>query len=425
MFQSVDRGFPIQFKKPFWAYSFTEDQLKHRTHYNATFALDDSGTVEFLEGKMKALPEFYTLDSGYWWIELGGVSKDIIADGENIRDELTRCIYGIWDHIKNCSDHGAENYDLVWGGMVPGTRESRRLMGDYLLNENDIRANRIFKDAVCYGGWPMDVHVPEGLFAFDKMPSRILNFDGIYTIPYRCFYSKNVENLMMAGRSISATKVAMGSTRIMGTCAVGGQACGTAAALAIKYSCSPREVSKYIDELQQTLLKDDCYIPGYRNSDPADLARTANITASSFLYRCGPENITNGISRRVNNEENCWESDGISPDGEKLSLNFSTIQHVSQVRLTFDPNLTSEIMPSISVKALSRQVKGMPEELVSEYDLDFWNGQNCILTKKIRDNYQRLQVFDFSPLECDKITFTFRKTHGYPSIRVYEIRVYS
>lgn len=122
---------------------------------------------------------------------------------------------------------------------MPGYRESRRLEGDYILTENDIRANRIFDDAVAYGGWPMDEHTRGGIMDFDKLPSRILNFEGNYTIPYRCYYSKNVSNLMMAGRNISTSKMAFGSTRVMGTCAIGGQAAGTAAALAVKYNCTP------------------------------------------------------------------------------------------------------------------------------------------------------------------------------------------
>lgn len=131
---------------------------------------------------------------------------------------------------------------------------------------------------------PMDEHTPGGIMDFDKLPARMLNFEGVYTIPYRCFYSRNVDNLMMAGRDISASKMAFGSTRVMGTCAVGGQAAGTAAAMAVEYSCGLRDVGKdHIEELQQLLLKDDCYIPGYRNTDPGDLARQARVSASSAL----------------------------------------------------------------------------------------------------------------------------------------------
>ena len=243
LFQAVNRGKPVEFVKPEWAYTFSEEDLKYRTHIDQVHSLADMGKpVEFQAGAAKSLPEFYNLDSGYWWIELGGQYDDIIAQGEEIRDELTKCVYGVWNHIKNVADHGAENYDLNWVGFIPGYRESRRLEGDYILNERDVRENRIFEDAVAYGGWPMDEHVRCGIMDFDKLPSRIFNFDGCYTIPYRCFYSRDVKNLMMAGRDISTSKMAFGSTRVMGTCAVGGQAVGTAAAMAVKNGGTPRTV---------------------------------------------------------------------------------------------------------------------------------------------------------------------------------------
>lgn len=90
------------------------------------------------------LPEFSNVDAGYWWIELGGDCDDIIQESEQIRDDLLKVLYGVWDHIKNQADHGAQNLDLEWVSMVPGYRESRRLIGDYILNENDVRANRVF-----------------------------------------------------------------------------------------------------------------------------------------------------------------------------------------------------------------------------------------------------------------------------------------
>ena len=100
----------------------------------------------------------------------------------------------------------------------------------------------------------MDEHVRGGIRDLDKIPSRILNFNGCYTIPWRCYYAKDLENVMLAGRDISTSKMAYGSTRVMGTCSVGGQAVGTAAAMAVKYRCTPREIGEHIMELQQQLL---------------------------------------------------------------------------------------------------------------------------------------------------------------------------
>jgi hypothetical protein len=426
MFQAVDRGEPVKFKKPFWAYSFTEDDLKHRYHYNGTFALGDGGVpTEFVAGEMKNLPEFYSMDAGYWWIELGGKYDDIIAESESIRDELLKCVYGVWDHIKNCGNHGAENYDLVWVGMVPGYRESRRLVGDYILNENDVRSGRIFEDAVAYGGWPMDEHVPGGIMDFDKYPSRIFNFDGVYTIPYRCYYSKNIKNLMMAGRNISASKMAFGSTRVMGTCAVGGQAVGTAAAMAVRYTCTPRELAAHMNELQQTLLKHDCYIPGYRNEDPSDLARSASVSATSFVSGCEPENVVNGIARTVGDKQNCWESKPLGENSETLSLDLYCPHEIHELRLTFDPNLTREIMPSITNQVRNRQVKELPEELVKDYIVTFYNGRKVTFSRLIKENIQRLNIIKLKEaVIADRVDIAILSTHGYPSARIYEVRLY-
>ncbi len=426
MFQAVDRGEPVRFEKPFWAYSFSEEDLKHRRHYNITSAMGEGGApAEFVEGKMKNLPEFSTMDAGYWWIELGGQYADIIGEGEIIRDELLKCVYGVWDHIKNCSDHGAENYELTWVGMVPGYRESRRLVGDYLLNENDIRSNRVFEDAVTFGGWPMDEHVPGGIFDFDKYPSRIFNFDGVYTIPYRCFYSKNVKNLMMAGRDISTSKMAFGTTRVMGTCAVGGQAAGTAAAMAVKYNCTPRGISDHMDKLQQTLLKDDCYIPGYKNTDPDDLARYAAVSATSFIPGCEPEKVINGVARIIDNESNCWESAPLGENPETLSLLLDKPQELHELRLTFDPNLTREIMPSITNQVRSRQVKGLPEELVRDYSVTFYNGGKEIFSMVVEGNYQRLNILRLPPeMIAEKVSISILSTHGYSAARIFEVRLY-
>jgi hypothetical protein len=413
LFIAEDTGKPVKFKKPAWAYSFTEDDLRYRIHSNVT---TDQSENKYMEQ--------YGVDSGYWWIELGGTSMDIIADNECITEDLYKCVYGIWDHIKNCGDHGAENFALTWVGTIPGTGESRRLVGDYILTENDIMTNRVFEDAVAYGGWPLEIHPPMGIF-HKGPPAKFISFPGAYTIPYRCYYSKNIENLMMAGRNISTTKMAFSSTRVMGTCAVGGQAAGTAAAMAVRYACTPREIVAHMNELQQTLLKDDCHIPGYKNEDPFDLARTAQVSATSFVSGCEPENVINGVARQSGNAKNCWESDGISASGEEIILKLPEKKTLRQLRITFDPNLSIGIAPSISKNTKDSQIKGMPPELVKRYIIKVFNEFEQTYLSEVMENYQRLNIHDFPEAICgDCIRITVLETYGYPNAKIFEIRIY-
>ena len=429
LFKAVDRGEPVTFVPPRDAYHFTEEQLRFRKHADL-LAEDGSVLAQKADAVMDNLDEAtrslvvdnYCLDYGYWWIELTGGREDIIEEYEDIRDELVRCVYGIWDHIKNGGNHGAQNYDLQWVGMLPGMRESRRLEGDYMLTENDIFANRIFPDAVAYGGWDCDNHVAHGLMDFDRMPSSIFPFKGLYTIPYGCYVAKGMDNLFIGGRSMSASKLAMASSRVMGTCAVGGQAVGTAAALCVKYGCGPRGIYQHMGELQQTLLRDDCYIPGFRNEDPCDLARGAKVTASSEKEAAA--NVINGVARTVGDSANCWQSDGIRPEGEELCLRFDKPQAVSQVRLTFDPNLNASIRLSLSSKRIAEQVPGVPPELVKDYDVELRRGGKTLAARQVRGNYQRLNVLDFDTAECDGIVLRVLKTNGISDARVYEVRAY-
>jgi hypothetical protein len=106
---------------------------------------------------------------GYWWIEIG-YPYDTIYDNEEIKHNLLAHLLGIWDHLKNQGNHGFENFSLEWVGMVPGKRESRRFIGDYILKEQDLKERRQFPDAIAYGGWFIDLHTPGGILAREDYP---------------------------------------------------------------------------------------------------------------------------------------------------------------------------------------------------------------------------------------------------------------
>ncbi|MEU3831829.1 FAD-dependent oxidoreductase [Streptomyces microflavus] len=226
----------------------------------------------------------------YWWIEYGG-ELDALADSEAIRDELWSVVYGIWDHIKNSGEFEADNLTLEWVGSVPGKREYRRFVGDHILTQQDIIEQTRFPDAVGFGGWSIDLHPAGGMYA-EGDGSKHLFSAGLYHIPFRSLYSRNVGNLLLAGRDISASHVAFGTTRVMATCAVTGEAAGVAAGICVQNELTPRQLGdQHLDLLQQTLLRHDASLLGVAWNDPADLAASARASASSELrtLRVEPE----------------------------------------------------------------------------------------------------------------------------------------
>ncbi len=419
-FRARDMGYPVKFTPPAFAKKYTEEDLKFRMHC-ATHKVDFSGCKDPEKNEACGGVSARGVDYGYFWIELMGDTDDIITDYENIRDELVASLYGVWDHIKNGGDHGAENHALEWVGMLPGTRESRRLIGDYILNETDILDNRIFDDAVAYGGWCVDLHCPNGLLDTHIMPSGDCRFyDGVYTIPYRSYYSKNIDNLFMAGRNISATKLGMCSTRIIGCCAVGGQAVGAAAALCTKYSCTPRELLTKVGELRQLLLKHDCFIPGYKNEDVLDLALNAEFSATAYAEGCESDKVSDGISRRLGNESHGWTA----VVGETLSMAFDSVKKLSELSLTFDSNFAYPIRVTMAPNRQKQQRPGVPEELVRDYEVVFKNNGNEVFSLAVKDNYQRQNVLKFAPVACDLVDIHVSATNGADSATIFEVRAY-
>jgi hypothetical protein len=270
----------VTFIKPEWAAEFpTEADLTERGH----------GQFE----------------CGYWWIEVGAPLHPI-KDNEEIRHEVLRQLLGVWDHIKNrCEDDSvrerARNFALEFVGFWPYKRESRRILGDYTLTEKDVRNPSPHADDIAYGAWGIDIHLPGGIHQRHvppyPEPNSDENFQEYGTIPYgiplRSCYSRNVHNLLAAGRPIGASYVAFASSRVLLTGAIVGQGVGVAAGLCTKYRCEPRTAAAdHASELQQLLLRQDASIPGVENEDPRDLARGAQVQASSEAGLRFPESDT-------------------------------------------------------------------------------------------------------------------------------------
>lgn len=189
---------------------------------------------------------YYALRGDWYWEY--GLLRNTVYDAEEIRDHLLKAIYGTFWTIKQSPTNA--NRELGWVAYVAGKRESRRLIGDYILTEQDVRSSREFPDAVVTESREIDLHYPQG-GTWDFLTYAQFTSIAPYWIPFRCFYSTNVENLMMAGRCLSATHVGLGSPRVMNTCGQMGVATGTAAALCKKYGVLPRGVYRqHIAELQ-------------------------------------------------------------------------------------------------------------------------------------------------------------------------------
>jgi hypothetical protein len=221
------------------------------------------------------------MEHGCWLFEYGG-QLDTIADAEKIQFELLKIVYAAWADLKRRPECGMQNHRLSFLSALPGKRESRRIVGDHVLTEQDIVETRRFEDDVAYAGWALDLHPPGGFYGKQR-PTTFHFFPEIHSIPLRCLYSKDLHNLWMAGRNISATHVALGGLRLMASCGLMGEAVGIAAAVSHRenlFTC--RAVAQnHVKAVQQEILRGGGFIPGKRAEEPADAAPSATITASS------------------------------------------------------------------------------------------------------------------------------------------------
>lgn len=206
-------------------------------------------------------PAYFIDAPGGTWRWESGFDKDIIEDAEFIRDHNLRAVFGNWSYLKNKLGEKYQNYSLDWVAYISGKRESRRLLGDVILSETDIENNVAYDDAAVTLTWGIDIH-----FA-DTLNSRYFpgeEFISWYThpkhepyhMPYRCLYSRNIDNLFMAGRDISVTHLGLGSSRVMRTGGLMGEVVGMAASICSSYECTPRQVyMEHLDELKSLMSK--------------------------------------------------------------------------------------------------------------------------------------------------------------------------
>ena len=351
----------VDFKAPSWSAKLTDEQVRSR------------GT------------DIYNSLENYWYLELGG-TRNTIDDTEEITSDLIKLSIGMWDYIKNSGKFDADNWELEFLGFLAGKRESRRMLGEYTVTQNDITGDVIFDDTIAYGGWPLDDHFPHG-FYHNGTPNTNFKTPAPYTLPYRALYSKNVENLFFAGRNISMTHTAMSSIRVMATCALLGQAVGTAAAIGTKHNLTPHGIYlEKMNELQQTLMNNDCFLPHKSRSISPFCIKNA-----PFAELCNAEDRPN----RIYQTTSCGIS---SENGKAIAYIVKLGFDVESVHIVFDSDLNRETQngdPCERTHAtrcnilLSSPVMHMPQTLCKDFRLDITDIDGKTHSMVVRDNRKR------------------------------------
>ncbi len=376
LFQIRETDHKVPFSPPVWAYKYeTDADLPYKDH-----------------GK----------DNNFWWIEVGG-EWDAIHDTDRCRDELLKICYGVWDHMKNHGDHGVNNWELEWIGFLPGKREIRRYTGKYIVTQNDVEAGGLFKDTVAYAGWSMDDHFPAGFYHTASYPTIFHPVPTPWGLPLRCMISENIENLTFAGRNISVTHAALSSSRVMATCAILGQALGTALAQAVHAGCHVADVD--IPTLQGALMADDCFIPRLEREVPA-LTKKAQCTADV---------VRNGKDR---GEDNLW----IGHEGDFVEYRFDEATEVREIRLIFDSDLNRRYHNMPCNYPLEQPRFKLPQTLVREYKIECWAANGASFVLHVTDNHQRF-VKHALGMPVTRVRFTPLATHGCEEFRLFDFEL--
>lgn len=340
LFYMKDTGKPVRYTAPDFALKNAEENIS-KIQNDEYFSIHHHGCK-------------------YWWIEYGG-RLDTVHDTERIKYELWKVIYGIWDYIKNSGLFPEmETYTLEWVGTIPGKRESRRITGLYTLTQQDIIEQRTHYDAVSYGGWAIDLHPADGVYAEGKACNQ-WHSKGVYQIPYRCFLGGDIDNLMFGGRIASSSHVANGSTRVMCTSAHGGQAIGMALALCIQGNHLPGYYTAKgnIGKLQSALIATGQYIPGIEIHDTENLLHEAELSVSSTMAFSGYK--PNGTFRKL-----IYSTAALFPAAGRLPAININVEATCQTTL------------EVQLRVSRRKNGYTPDEIIKSTAFNLYKGRQAI-----------------------------------------------
>ncbi len=351
------------FTAPDWAYHFTDDDFDYAT---------PKSTIPGVKFNYKRI--YHPKDNNFWWIEFGG-TVDTIFDAPDIQRELKKIAYGIWEYMKNHPDGRCKGYELDWIGSLPGKRESTRYVGAFHKK----------------GRISTEYATPD-----------------YFGIPFDCLYSVNVPNLMFAGRDISCTHMGLSATRVMATCALLGQACGTGAAVAIAHGVEPAEVrAKHIAEVQDLLEDDDCMLP-WRWRKVSDLTLAARTDNANEVLR-------NGIDRSWDGADNgVW----VAPGEESVVYSWKKPVTLSGARLIFDSHFKVRSKRMRKLEATTERVE-VPPMMARAWRLEARVKGAWKTVYEEKDNYLRLRHVRFEPVSADALRVVIDQTWGADKAHIF------
>ena len=348
---------------------------------------------------------------GAWFWE-SGFYHDPFEKGEYIRDLNLMAMYGAWDALKNVR-RLYPNHKLNWAAYISGKRESRRLLGDTILAKQDIVDGVVYTDGCVPATWSIDLHLPHP--SYDKgfegnefiSKAYYTHYSKPYWIPYRCLYSRNIQNLFMAGRDISVTHEALGAVRVMRTCGMMGEVVGIAAALCKKYSTTPRGVyADYLQQLKAMMIGEDT--TKWLEKAGRNLARDAEISVSSNYdaRRYPKENINDGRHDTKDNMLRWLSSPSDSPD--YVTFSWPEKRTISAVRIFsgwFDGDQAKDPIGHFKLQ---------------HYQDNSWEDiEGLRITKRARVEF----VSTFPAVQSDRIRLVVTGTSGNIA-RIWEVEFY-